>query len=532
MTLMDNRREMKHNQLLRRVDWRFLLSNPQPVKSICFSKGLLADAVALISKEMVEPHFDPPGNCDLAVAVNPDPATLQEAWSALHPGGACYSEWYSPLTGGVEGVRRRLALAGFTDITCYWPWPWPDSGTPLFWLPIEAPEALDYFLATRPRAPSIMLRTRNKAFQLLWHIALRMRLLVPLCVTARKPGADETDMGVNLLDKIRTEWSAWGLGAPPEHLSWLLLTGGLSRLNKVVGLVFSDFEAQPRLIVKWPRVPESIPALVHEAAILGVVQRMQLGGMPGVPHVIFFQDFAGRTTLAESVLKGQPLFTLLRRENYAELALKVTDWLSDLAGQASRCSQTDWWNRIIGTTLTDFERSFGVILDPGHLTETRAILSSLDNIPLVCEHRDCSPWNVLVGAEGELAFLDWESAEACGLPALDLVYFLTFLAFYLDGAMGSGRFRDSYRATLNPTTFTGQVQVECESRYCERIGLDRAALRPLRLLVWLIHSRSEYKRYVAEADGQPKPSTLRHSLFVSLWEEELLHTSGAMETGA
>jgi hypothetical protein len=101
----------------------------------------------------------------------------------------------------------------------------------------------------------------------------------------------------------------------------------------------------------------------------------------------------------------------------------------------------------------------------------------------------------------------------------------------LDGAMESGRFRDSYRTALNSTTFTGQVRMECESRYCERIGLDLAALRPLRLLVWLIHSKSEYKRFVAEAGGRPKPATLRRSLFVSLWEEELQHISGAMETG-
>ncbi len=532
MTVADLQRERDPNRLLRRADWRFLLSNPQPVKSICFAHGLLAEAVALISDHLVEPHHSPPGDCDLAVAVNPDPATLRAAWTALHPGGMCYSEWYSPLTGGPEGVRRRLEAAGFTGVTCYWPWPWPDRGSPLFWLPIEAPEALHYFLTTRPRAPSMMLRARSMVFQALWHLGLHARLIVPICVTARKSMAVEAGADANLLDTIRAEWSAWDLGLTPKRLSWLLLTGGQSSINKVVGLVFADSDRQPRMIVKWPRVPESIPALAQEAATLQAVQTLRPRGMPGVPRVIFFRECTGRTALGETVLKGQPLFTLVRPDNYRDLALKVTDWLADLAGHAPSHSRTDWWNRLIETALTDFEQSFGIVLDPSRLRETRAILSTLGDLPLVCEHRDCSPWNVLVGAGGDLILLDWESAELRGLPSLDLIYFLTYMAFFLDCAMESGRFRESYREALNPTTFTGQVQAECEQRYCERIGLDPATLRPLRLLVWLIHSQSEYKQFVAEAAGRPKPATLRRSLFVSLWEEELRHASDAVETGA
>jgi len=532
MTVTNRPRARDNNQLLRRVDWRFLLSDPNPRKSICFAHGLLAEAVALISDQLVKPDHSPLGDCDLAVAVNPDSSTLQKAWAALYPGGICYSEWHSPLMGGPDGVRRRLQAAGFTDITCYWTWPWPDQGSPLFWLPIEVPEALHYFLTSRPHALSMMLRARNKALQILWRIGLRARLIVPICVTARKPGAVESNVDANLLDTIRTEWSAWGLGAIPACLSWLFLTGGLSSLNKVVGLLFADSDSQPRLIVKWPRIPESIPALAQEAKTLQTINALRPEGMPGVPRVIFFHECDNQTALGETVLRGQPLFTLLRPNNYRNLALKVTDWLANLAGHAPPCSRSDWWNRLIEKTFTDFEQSFGVILDSGQLDETRVILSTLEDLPLVCEHRDCSPWNVLVGEDGELAFLDWESAETCGLPALDLIYFLTYLAFFMDGAMETDRFRDSYRTALNPATFTGQVQVECEQRYCERIGLDPAALRPLRLLVWLIHSKSEYKRFLSEAGGRPTPTALRCSLFVTLWEEELQHISAAMETGA
>jgi aminoglycoside phosphotransferase (APT) family kinase protein len=35
------------------------------------------------------------------------------------------------------------------------------------------------------------------------------------------------------------------------------------------------------------------------------------------------------------------------------------------------------------------------------------------------EQRDFGPWNLLVTPAGQIAVLDWESAEVDGLPALD-----------------------------------------------------------------------------------------------------------------
>jgi hypothetical protein len=255
--------------------------------------------------------------------------------------------------------------------------------------------------------------------------------------------------------------------------------------------------------------------------VLRAVEADRPGGMEGVPHVIFFQDGASQTALGETVLTGEPLFRRLRRDNYGDLALKMTAWLADLAGHAPARPRAEWWQRLVEATLTDFEQSFGSILDPERLRATRAVLATMGDLPLVCEQRDCSPWNVLIAPDGKLVVLDWESAEPRGLPALDLIYFLTYLAFFLDGAMETGRFRESYRAALDPATFTGGVLAECQSRYLTLTGIDFEALRPLRLLAWIIHSRSEYRRITAEAGSQPGPDTLRGSVFVSLWEEDL-----------
>jgi hypothetical protein len=199
----------------------------------------------------------------------------------------------------------------------------------------------------------------------------------------------------------------------------------------------------------------------------------------------------------------------------------MTQWLANLAGRTLSQRRAEWWPRLVEPALTDFERSFGAVLEPQRLRQTREVLSVIGDLPSVPEHRDCSPWNVLIDQRGGLSVLDWESAEPNGLPFLDLTYFLTYLAIFLDKALGTPRVLEAYLAGLDPATFTGGVLAECQQRYADETGLDMAVLRPLRLLAWLIHSRSEYKQLAAEAGGQPEAAKLRGSLFFQLWQAEL-----------
>jgi hypothetical protein len=154
--------------------------------------------------------------------------------------------------------------------------------------------------------------------------------------------------------------------------------------------------------------------------------------------------------------------------------------------------------------------------------ETSQALASLGDLALVCEQRDFSPWNVLMGSDDQLVVLDWESAELQGLPGLDLLYFLTYLAFFLEDANPpTGRFREAYRRMLDPSTFTGGITAECVAHYADRVGIDREKLRSLRLLLWVLHSRSDYSHFTADDGGPPGKDKLRESIFVQLWEQEV-----------
>ncbi len=551
MAATNHLREEVRNRLLRRADWRFLLASPQPTKSICFANGLLGRAVRLISDRMADKRLDTTGDCDLAVAVNPNRATLRKGWSALSPGGSCYTEWYSPLAGGPKGIRRRLEAAGFEDVTCYWAWPWPSLSHPRYWLPLGAPGALHHFLLSRPPTVGAVRRVANAGLRALWLLGLRIGLTLPICVIARKPAITVnhhlstaslvpssaarssgcSGKNLDLLDMIRAQWGGWEFGPTPDHLSSLVLTGGHRSVGKVVCLVFAEPDPCPRLAVKMPRVPESVPGLSREATTLQYIQTQRPSGVQGVPRVLFCQEHAGHLTVGETALTGQPIPRLLRPDNFRKFALQATAWLANLAGRPVPCDPATWRNRLIDPVLTNFEETFGSVVDPGMLRETKAILSKLGPLPLICEQRDFGPWNVLVTADGELAVLDWESSEPQGLPALDLIYFLSYLVFFVDGtlrpngAIGSGRFRESYRTALDPSTLVSRLRSECLARYASHIGLDTDALRPLGLLVWLIHSRSEYQHFTADVAGRPEREALRRSLFVTLWEEEVWHLS-------
>jgi aminoglycoside phosphotransferase (APT) family kinase protein len=473
--------ETARNERLRRLDWRFLL-----------------------------PFAAAPGDADLAIPRRPSGKELRRAYAALRPGGEVRCEWRLPLPGTAQRARRHLESAGFVDVRLHWAWPLARRGGAQFWIPVEELGAASHLFQLRPA------NRRQAIARRLWSLAAAGGALAPLSAIGRKPGgepepAEEIEAALDAIP---------GLERRPRGRSWLLLTGGRRSINKVVGIPFAKDAGVPGLVVKFARVAEAEGGLEREAAVLRQLEATR-PALPGVPRVLATGRRVGRLAIAETALHGPTLLSHLNVETFPRLAMRVTDWLVELAGLPPTEPRESWQARLVEDPLDQFKRDFAAVGGDDVAAQARGLLATLPDLPPACEHRDCSPWNVVLSGSGEPALLDWESAEPLGLPGLDLVYFLANAAFVLEGALESGRTLEAYRRLLDPAMFTGRVFARCAWRYCDRLGLDPETLVPLRALGWIVHSRSDHLHLAMDARGAPDAEALGNGIYLSLLREDL-----------
>jgi hypothetical protein len=253
----------------------------------------LAQAVQAVSSEYIPDGKGSPGDCDLVAAINPSLTDLQNVWKILISGGSFYSEWYSPLAGGAMGIRKRLEAAGFKDVVCYWPWPISTFSPALFWLPLEAPQVIHYFLSSRPLPATLLRRFGSRVMQILWRILRNTNLLVPICVTARK--ADKIVGNVSTTDpEVHTfmNWYDETSSGSPTRFDILMWTGGKRSINKVILYQFAVGAEKPQRIIKLPRTTDAVPALTHEAHILQALHARKSNAATGIPVVLFLHEFS------------------------------------------------------------------------------------------------------------------------------------------------------------------------------------------------------------------------------------------------
>jgi hypothetical protein len=498
--------ERERNRVLRRADWRYLLPEPAPRRALCLAGGALRDACALVADQVDDARASGV-EYDLVVAEDPDDGTLRSLAGALRANGACYTEWSARAPGAAGRARQAVESLGLRDARSYRPWPSMDHCRA--WVPTEG-AAAHWWWTTTARSTDVRRQQFHAAVG-----ALQSRLGAHGRIGVVARGADAP--GEPRLVALAGEHHA--LGHASDAPSMLLLTPGARSVGKVILFPFTA-DGEPAIAIKTARTTDAARGLEREAELLDVVHARHGGALAGAPLVLFRDRVLDTAVIGESALIGVPLLARIDRPGYASLVERVADWLVRLATPAAVVAHRSVWEHVAQPALDRFASEFGALVDAEQLARTREIVTTLGELPVVIEQRDCSPWNVFEGG-GNLLFLDWESGVVDGVPALDLIYFITHAAFYLEGAWVSGRYEEAYRTAWSRQSDIGRTNNDCVTRHVERVGVPVELLGALRLLAWMIHAHSDWVHRRDDAGGTPSVEALRDSRFLRLYRAEL-----------
>jgi len=515
---------VSRSHLWRRSDWRFLSSTPRPRKSAVFAQGLLAESVAAISEHVIDCRGSRGSECDLAVAVNPDRATLRAARDALGEGGVCYTEWAAWRMGGAWGIRRRLRAAGFCQVQLWWPYPTPVLAR--FWLPVPARIVACRYLARQlPFSVGFVQHVALSVVARLAQFVLWLGFVPHLsAITYKGNGCHE-----DLFSRVREQWTRAHMEDAGDDLSFLVHTGGPLLRNKIICLVLAGEDSTPRWVVKMARVPGDTQTLRHEFDILSRLRRANAGtGVELVlPLTLDFLECNGVSMSLQTFLSGHPLQRHVTRTNYGYLATQLTDWQITLAKRYGDRTRRSDIGAVISRFLDGLDSPSDPLLDAHTIAGTRETLSALGPVPVVCAHNDFTPWN-LIWTDIGLGAIDWGDAEWDGIPMLDLVYALAILAAVLDKAWDPRRMQAAYRGLMDVNTPGGAVFHRELDRYAREVGLQPDQIPPLRLLTWVLHSNFVCRGKAEQGVKATLPRSYT-SVCIPLWRAELQMQLGSKE---
>ena len=510
--------------LLRRVDWRFLLSTERVKRSICFRDGSLARGVTAISdfctvetESRAGIHDD---DFDLAVAEKPDETVLRTAFAALRPGGVSYTEWQSWRVGGARGIQHRLEAAGFTNIKLYWVFPSPQR--PRLWIPLQMQLAPGRYIANWEfTGDGPLQRVTRKMFMLVFSFLMASGFVPYIGAVAHKSISAQDGMAIqDVFSVIQAEWAHFHPEIPVEKLRYLPQTGGTSPMNKIVTRVFVEPESSPCWVVKLSRLQENIPSLQCEQELLKRIAQANNSSAFNlrVPEPVFSCAHNGILLYGQTALAGNSLSRMIKQDNLRPYALRLAEWQAALM----ECSQ-DWPRETTSeayiTQLVDGLEAelVGKEFSVEEFSRVRAIVSRLNGLPMTCAHNDFTVWNI-IEMDGNLGVIDWVDATDSGLPLLDLIYALSSLVLIFKNVWEASGAINIYRNAIHPTTPMGLIFNESLSQYVLQTGLDPELVAPLRMLTWMLRCNFELKKHQIKANA---PIKSHQSMYLALWKVEL-----------
>lgn len=267
---------------------------------------------------------------------------------------------------------------------------------------------------------------------------------------------------------------------------WGLWAGGEYSSRKLLFFLFNQNSHIPEYLVKMVRNPALNRRLENEYQALKLLNERQIGDSEILPQVVFFGHHNNLALLGETIIDGVPFRERTEWTANCSLLHTAIDWFGNLAANPSPVKSTQVAD-VLEVLFTRFSAIYH-LPDTQHrfLAEQIAVLrENSASFPLVFQHGDPGPWNMLVTPTGRIALLDWESAEARGIPLWDLFY---FFRSYMNGiAQANGmhdRLQGFMKYFLDSSSFSSLV-VDTVRHHTENIGLPQHFIEPMFYTCWM-----------------------------------------------
>jgi hypothetical protein len=299
-------------------------------------------------------------------------------------------------------------------------------------------------------------------------------------------------------------------GIDLDNYGWGLSARGAYSSRKMLFYLFDRDQdsggAQPNIIIKMVRDPIFNYRLENEAQSLQLLVEKGHHDPEVLPEVLFSGHHAGLSIVGESIIEGVPFRQKSRATADCPYGRAALDWFVDL-GAATADTQAAPPSEI-GAALTQLLQRFVEIYRPtseqhDFLAGQIAKLGGSETaVPLIFQHGDPGPWNMLVTPRGRVAVLDWEAAEAAGMPGWDLFYFMR--SYSLDAArkLGVNKRLIGFKQQFLDDTPLSRLYIKTMARYCQRTGLDGRLIEPLFYTCWMHRSLKESMRLEPAKLGQ------------------------------
>jgi hypothetical protein len=446
----------------------------------------------------------------LAGSLSHDRTTRNEFERLLKPGGVAYTEFRPSLyrLAATRAVERAFGLLGPPQVM----WLAPAFG--------EMRAA-----ASRADSPSIAYLERSFLTRRLLRIHLVRRpgrVLGRHVLTNRVfgrcgalAGRPDIDLAAGPPDYLRSvaaqagvriERGRWGFAAPGDY-----------RTQKLLFFIFAGAKETPDSVVKMTRDPKLNPRLEREWHALTLLQERGIGDEGTVPRPLFAGRHADLAIVGETAVDGVPFRKQTRATADCPNAHAVVDWLLELGRLTAHTQPTGSpgiaaWLEALLARFTELYR-----VDPVHgdflADQVAAIARSEAGLPLVFQHGDPGPWNLLVTREGRPAFLDWEAADPEGLPLWDIFHFLRSFGLAISRRTGRSDPIRSFTEQVLADSDLSRLIAQATTRFCAATALRPELVEPLFYLCWMHRALKEVPRlHPARLDTGRYVNVLRRAI--------------------